>query len=46
MTLKPRITRVLAAALMSGAVVFSTAANALSVKEAMAVALESNPEIG
>lgn len=43
---KSRILSLLAATLMSGAVLFSTDANALSVKEAMAVALESNPEIG
>lgn len=42
---KSRILSLLAATLMSGAVLFSTDANALSVKEAMAVALESNPEI-
>ncbi|MAS12017.1 MAG: channel protein TolC [Nitratireductor sp.] len=46
MTHKSRVLSILAAALMGGAVLFPTSANALSVKEAMAVALESNPEIG
>lgn len=42
----PRISRVLAAALLGTVASFSNDANALSLKEALAVALESNPEIG
>lgn len=48
MNFKPRITRILATALLGSAVSLAgiTGASALSLKEAMAVALESNPEIG
>ncbi|MCR4268616.1 TolC family outer membrane protein [Nitratireductor sp. ZSWI3] len=46
MKFKSRITRVFAAALLGSALSFAGTANALSLKEAMAVALESNPEIG
>ncbi|WP_053086145.1 TolC family outer membrane protein [Nitratireductor soli] len=48
MNFKPRITRILATALLGSAVSLAgiSGASALSLKEAMAVALESNPEIG
>ncbi len=46
MKFKTRVTRMLAAALFGSAAFYAGNASALSLKEAMAVALESNPEIG
>ncbi|EKF44584.1 TolC family type I secretion outer membrane protein [Nitratireductor indicus C115] len=46
MKFKARVTRMLAAALFGSVAFYADNASALSLKEAMAVALESNPEIG
>lgn len=46
MKFKTRVTRMLAAALFGSVAFYASNASALSLKEAMAVALESNPEIG